>query len=75
MSYILSYSNAKLTVEKPKGNQEWTIQKNWQHWAQRHKTKTKQNNKNKQTNKTEHNMYVKHNKSNQIKSNIRERDS
>jgi hypothetical protein len=29
VSYILFYSNAKLTLEKPKGNEEWTIQRNW----------------------------------------------
>ena len=21
--------------KKPKGNQEWTIQRNWQHWVQK----------------------------------------
>ena len=32
---------------KPKGNQEWTIQRNCQHWVQKTKTnKTKNNNKN-----------------------------
>jgi hypothetical protein len=34
-------------LEEPKGNQEWTIQRNWQHWVHKTQDEDKQDKKHK----------------------------
>jgi len=45
-TYFLLFSTQSINVrENRRGSQEWTIQRNWQHWAHKTQDEDKQNTK------------------------------
>ena len=42
----LRYTRHRTKTNKTRGNQEWTIQRHWQHWAHKTQDEDKQNTEN-----------------------------